>query len=90
MAWWEGEDVDPDSGVSHITKAIATLVVLRDSQINNMVDDDRPIRPPATWMFAVQNEMDEVNRRMIGAEQVSPFLERDRLKDSALNIPTSR
>src|SRR3569832_2708438 len=27
MQFWEGEDVDPDSGLSHITKAIASFVV---------------------------------------------------------------
>lgn len=42
MAWWEGEDIDPDSGMSHVTKAIATLVVLRDAMINQKVIDDRP------------------------------------------------
>lgn len=41
MAWWEGEDIDPDSGMSHITKAITSLVVLRDAMIQGMVDDDR-------------------------------------------------
>ena len=30
MDWWEGEDLDPDSGLSHVTKAICSLVVLRD------------------------------------------------------------
>lgn len=42
MAWWEGEDIDPDSGVSHITKAIASLVVFRDAMQRGMVNDDRP------------------------------------------------
>jgi len=54
--WWEGEDEDPDTcakddsgkpipgtGLSHLSKAMAGLVVLRDSQLmGNMVDD----RPP--------------------------------------------
>lgn len=50
MAWFEGEDIDPDSGLSHVTKAIASLVVLRDGQINENIIDDRP--PPAKegWM----------------------------------------
>lgn len=50
-AWWEGEDLDPDSGLSHVTKAIATLVVLRDAMIQDKFTDDRP--PPAKdagWM----------------------------------------
>ena len=44
MSWWEGEDLDPDSGMSHITKAIATLVVLRDAMIQGKFTDDRPPR----------------------------------------------
>jgi hypothetical protein len=41
-AWWEGQDIDPDSGMNHITKAIASLVVLRDSMISKNWTDDRP------------------------------------------------
>lgn len=41
-AWWEGQDIDPDSNLSHITKAIAALTVLRDAQITGKVIDDRP------------------------------------------------
>lgn len=44
MSWWEGEDIDPESGMSHITKAITSLVVLRDSQIQGTVTDDRAPR----------------------------------------------
>jgi hypothetical protein len=51
-AWWDGQDIDPDSGLHHITKAIATLFVLRDSMIRgNWVDDRAPrtlqVRPSA-------------------------------------------
>lgn len=42
-AWWEeGQDLDPDSNLHHITKAIACLMVLRDSMINDKFEDDRP------------------------------------------------
>lgn len=41
-AWWEGEDIDQDSGLSHVTKAIACLVVLRDSMMQEHWTDDRP------------------------------------------------
>lgn len=43
--WWEGEDFDPDvpgQKLSHVTKAIASLVVLRDAMIQKMLTDDRP------------------------------------------------
>lgn len=46
MPWWEGQDIDPDSGLSHITKAIAGLTVLRDSMLSGNWIDDRPIRNP--------------------------------------------
>jgi len=42
-SFWEGENVDPDSGLSHVTKAIASLVVLRDAMIRNKMVDDRPV-----------------------------------------------
>ena len=44
VAWWEGEDVDPDSGVPHVVKAITTLFVLRDAMLNQNAEDDRPPR----------------------------------------------
>ncbi len=42
MAWWEGEDIDADSGLSHVTKAICSLVVLRDAMMQDKFTDDRP------------------------------------------------
>lgn len=46
-AWWDfGQDIDPDSGLSHITKAIASLMVLRDAMLmDNWVDDRPPSLP---------------------------------------------
>ena len=49
MQWWEGEDLDPDSGLSHITKAITSLVVLRDAMIQEMFTDDRPPKTVKDW-----------------------------------------
>ena len=40
--WWEGEDIDKESGLSHITKAMGCLAVLRDAMINDLYVDDRP------------------------------------------------
>lgn len=42
MSWWEGQDIDEDSKLSHVTKAISSLMVLRDAMINDMWNDDRP------------------------------------------------
>lgn len=46
----EGEDIDPESGLSHITKAIACLVVLRDSMLSGNWTDDRPPRRHIGWV----------------------------------------
>lgn len=58
MAWWEGEDIDPDSALSHVTKAIASLIVLRDSMMNGNWTDDRPQRlsVPVGTLMAQMNE----------------------------------
>jgi hypothetical protein len=44
LPWWEGEDIDPDSGKHHLDKAIAALMVLRDSMLQGNWVDDRPPR----------------------------------------------
>ena len=49
-AYREGEDIDPDSGLSHITKAIASLTVLRDGMIRGNTTDDRPPKTPDGWL----------------------------------------
>lgn len=49
-AWWEGEDIDPDSALSHVTKAIATLTVLRDSMMRGNWVDDRPPKCDPAWV----------------------------------------
>lgn len=48
--WWEGVDDDPDSGLNHIDKAIASLVVLRDSMMHGNWVDDRPVRAAPGWV----------------------------------------
>lgn len=40
--WIEGEDLDPDSGINHLSHAIASLMVLRDGIIEGNFTDDRP------------------------------------------------
>ncbi len=43
MQFLAGEDVDPDSGVHHIAKAIAGLLVVRDAQLHGCSVDDRMV-----------------------------------------------
>jgi len=57
MSWWDfGQDIDPDSGLSHITKAIASLMVLRDAMMMNNWTDDRP-PPLPKELLALLNKM---------------------------------
>lgn len=54
MAWWEGEDNDPDpnsANISHITKAICSLVVMRDAMLCDKFFDDRPPKSPKDWLI---------------------------------------
>jgi len=57
MAWWEGEDDDPDTGLSHITKVLTCLATFRDSMIAENWEDDRPIRIPGGAGIEAYNNM---------------------------------
>lgn len=46
IAWHEGEDIDEESGLPHLMKAVACLIVIRDSQLMGNDTDDRPIKYP--------------------------------------------
>jgi hypothetical protein len=72
-AWWEGEDADPDSGLSHITKAICSLVVLRDAMIQGKFNDDRPPRGPTSWMLEMNTIVKEILKKY--PEPVKPYTE---------------
>lgn len=57
MSWWEGEDIDPDSGIHHVIKAMACLLVVRDSMHMGNVVDDRPLQLPS------KIDIDSLNQR---------------------------
>ena len=71
-AFFNGEDIDPESGISHVTKAIACLVVLRDSQMYGNVNDDRPPQLPDGW----QQELNKKAEALIEKypEPKAPYL----------------
>jgi hypothetical protein len=63
MAWWEGEDIDPDSGMSHVTKALSCLSVLRDAMINEKFTDDRPPKIKDGWIQELNKKAAEIIER---------------------------
>lgn len=58
----EGQDIDPKSGLHHLDKAIASLMVLRDSILQGNWVDDRPIRAKGLDPDAADREA----KRLIG------------------------
>jgi len=75
-AFYEGEDIDPDSGLSHLVKVIACMTVLRDSQIQGNWVDDRPPKSPDAW----QQKLNELAKALLEKypERVAAHLETDR------------
>lgn len=76
MDWYEGNNLDPASGLNHITKAIATLVVLRDAMQNKMMVDDRPIgmRSP-DWLVELNKRTAELLEKYPNPKE--PYLAKD-------------
>lgn len=57
-AWWEGQDIDSDSGIHHVSKAIASLMVLRDAMLQGMLaQDDRPPSSKDGWLYDVETQV---------------------------------
>lgn len=71
--WWEGEDIDPDSGLSHITKALACLVVLRDAMILDKCVDDRPPKTKQGWVADLNKRAAEIIEKYPNA--LEPYTE---------------
>jgi hypothetical protein len=59
MDYWEGEDIDPDSTakLNHISKAISSLVVMRDSMLRGNFVDDRPPSSKKGWMQELNSKI---------------------------------
>lgn len=76
-AFKEGEDIDPESGVHHIIKAIACLFVIRDSMLMNNFEDDRPIRYPNNLDINQFNKQASIIIEKY-PNCAKPFLEKDK------------
>lgn len=76
-AFQEGEDYDPDSKakLSHITKAIASLTVLRDSMIMGNCIDDRPPKSPEKWLETLNSEIPNLIKQY--PNPVNPYTQID-------------
>lgn len=68
MAYWEGEDTDPDSGLPHLVKAMACLCVLRDSTIRGNYVDDRPPSMVDGWQVPLNKKASDLIDRLPDAK----------------------
>lgn len=74
-SWLEGEDIDPDSGLSHISKALSCLVVLRDAMMNDNWNDDRPPKVKnQNWVRDMNNKAAEIIEKY--PEGLEPYTEK--------------
>lgn len=75
--YWEGEDEDPDSqvGLHHISKAISSLVVMRDAMIQGKFEDDRPPASPKGWLQKLNEKAAALLKLYENKEKAKPFLE---------------
>ena len=79
FSWWEGEDIDPDSQLSHVTKAICSLVVLRDAMIQDKCEDDRP--PRSVNFYEQLNELAAKNVEIHGDKNPHHYTQKYTQKD---------
>ena len=42
LSWQDGEDTDPESGMSHLAHVMACMAIIIDAKENGMLDDNRP------------------------------------------------
>lgn len=69
FAWGEGEDIDEESGLSHLIKARACLAIMRDAQIQGTAIDDRPRPSPGGFMANLNQASGDMARRVQAAKK---------------------
>jgi len=84
IQWLEGEDNDPEvlGGVkiSHLTKAIACLAVIRDADRLGKLYDDRPPKHEDGWLRELH---DDVEKMLAAASEVKePFTQKGLSEDT--------
>lgn len=44
FAWWRGQDIDEESGLSHLSHAACCALFLLECEVDGLGEDDRPSR----------------------------------------------
>jgi hypothetical protein len=83
-AWKSGQDIDPDSGLSHLVKAMACLHIIRAAEIHGSLIDDRPpANPDPDWMRKLDAKALEIVQRLLKFER-GAFTEANRAEWPAM------
>lgn len=72
-SYFEGEDIDADSNLHHITKAMASLTVLRDAIMQGKIVDDRPPKSKVIGRTDLAHHMADLQAKY--PEPKSPYTE---------------
>jgi hypothetical protein len=82
--WKSGQDIDPDSGLPHLVKAMACLHIIRAAEIHGSLIDDRPpANPDPEWMKKLDAKALEITRKLAGFER-GAFTEANRAEWPAM------
>ena len=76
-AMWEGEDIDPESGLPHIIKIASCCFVLRDAQLMGIVTDDRPPKYEDGWQDKYKAHIVALKEKFPDYASVVPYTEKD-------------
>lgn len=71
MQFIAGEDIDPDSGLPHVVKAIAGLLILRDAQVHGCSVDDRAVNQDLN-VAGIRDMIKEVHEKYPQVESKLP------------------
>lgn len=74
VSWWEGEDIDEESGVHHLLKAAASIAVMYDSIVMKNDNDDRPIRYPTGVPLRINDAIAKLKEKYPNPKE--PFTQR--------------
>lgn len=75
MKWWEGEELDQDSGCHHLAHAVACCLIVRDAANLGQLSDDRPV-PGGDPTAGVKELIKQIKDRY--PEPVKPYLASDK------------
>lgn len=98
-AWIEGQEIDPDTcaideatglpdlatGLSHVVKAIACLMIIRDAQLyGSLIDDRPPAQSNPNWVAELNAKAKAIIGRCAGFER-GAYTEANRSEHAAMS-----